>query len=85
MVLAALVDGIVGQAIETTNAVVGQIGGLVQHVDGVLYQNQGELGRTLSGLSSTIRVLAETLTLIRYDPGHLVWGSQMPARRIPDQ
>jgi phospholipid/cholesterol/gamma-HCH transport system substrate-binding protein len=68
-----------------TQQVVGQVNGLLQHVDGILYQNQGELAVTLSGLSGSLRELNETLALIRYDPARLVWGSNLPTKKIPDK
>lgn len=82
---AKLTMGELRKAIATTELVVTQIGAVAQRVDGILYQNQGELGRTLIGLSGTARELNETLTLIRYDPGRLVWGSNLPNRKIPDK
>lgn len=73
------------KAITATQQVLGHIGALTQHVDGILYQNQGELGRALGGLAGTMRELNGTLTTIRYDPARLVWGSNLPARKIPDK
>lgn len=73
------------KAVVVTQQVLGQIGALTGHVDSILYQNQGDLGRALGGLAGTMRELNQTLTTIRYDPARLVWGSHLPDRKVPDK
>lgn len=68
-----------------TAALTAQVSQLVRRVDATVAGNQGELGRLLENLQDTSTQLREVAGALRSDPSQLVWGSNLPARKIPDR
>lgn len=69
----------------STSQLAVDVNALVRRIDVLVASNQSEVGRLLTNLEDTSQQLREVAAQIRSDPSQLIWGSNLPAREIPDK